>query len=194
MQKIAQFIGQKLVDMGYRGIFGIDFLVDDSGEVFVLEVNPRITGATPLLTALYSAESYVPFYLLHILEIMKQSYQIDSGSVSFDAYDAAHSGSLMILHSQRTTRVEVVETLQTGIYSADLDLVSSSVVFDDMQDGQYLIQSIAPVGVKASPAARLLTIYYKGSVLDEDGKISKKVRGDIELMYDRIKLVETTEE
>lgn len=194
MQKIAQFIGQKLIDMGYRGIFGIDFLVDDSGEVFVLEVNPRITGATPLLTALYSAESYVPFYLLHILEIMKQSYQIDSGSVSFDAYDTAHSGSLMILHSQRTTRVEVVETLQTGIYSADLDLVSSSVTFDDMQDGQYLIQSIAPVGVKASPAARLLTIYYKGSVLDEDGKISKKVRGDIESMYDRIKLVETTEE
>lgn len=100
----------------------------------------------------------------------------------------------MILHSQEVVRVEVMNTMRTGIYSAELEFIKPSVSFDEVDEGQYLIQSIAPVGVKASPAARLLTIYYKGSVLDENGKISKKIQADIRTMYKNIKLVEATNE
>lgn len=194
MRAIAEEIGGKILEMGYVGIFGIDFLVDDRGEVFVLEVNPRITGATPLLTAFYSTDKDIPFYLLHILEIMNQGYEIDFDPAELGAPSGLSSGSLMILHSQEAVRVEVKTTMRTGIYSADLTYLKPSVLFDDVQDGQYLIQSIAPVGVKASPAARLLTIYYKGSVLDENGKISKKIQADIRTMYKNIKLVEATNE
>ncbi len=194
MRAIAKLIGEKIVSMGYRGIFGIDFLIDDMGEVFVLEVNPRITGATPLLTAFYSSGALVPFYLLHILEIMKQDYEIEHDAVTVESYAEIGAGSLMILHSQETTRVEVVKTLRTGIYSSDLDFIKPSVSFDEMNEGEYLIQSIAPAGVKASPAARLLTVYYKGSVFDENGKIDKKVQGDIASMYAKITLIETAKE
>lgn len=194
MRTIAKLIGEKIVSMGYRGIFGIDFLVNDKGEVFVLEVNPRITGATPLLTAFYSSNTFVPFYLLHILEIMKQDYEIEHNGATDDPYANIGAGSLMILHSQETTRVEVINTLRTGIYSSNLDFIKPSVAFDEMNEGEYLIQSIAPAGVKASPAARLLTIYYKGSVFDENGKIDKKVQGDIASMYAKITLIETAKE
>lgn len=194
MRSTAARIGEKIVTMGYRGIFGVDFLVDDNGEIFVLEVNPRITGATPLLTAMYSSESFVPFYLLHILEIMKQEYRIEQSETDRNEYENLPAGSLMVLHSQEAVRVEVLDTLRTGIYSSELEFIKPTVAFDDMKDGEYLIQSIAPVGVKASPAARLLTIYYKGSVLDKEGKIREKVRNDIESIYTKIKLKEVTEE
>lgn len=194
MRSTATLIGKKIMDMGYKGIFGVDFLIDDKGDVFVLEVNPRITGATPLLTAMYSSESFVPFYLLHILEIMKQDYQIEQADTAHDMYENTHSGSLMILHSQEAVRVEVLRTLRTGIYSSELEFIKPSVAFDDMKDGEYLLQSIAPAGVKASPAARLLTIYYKGSILDKEGKIREKIRNDIESIYAKIKLKEVTNE
>ena len=194
MRQIAALIGEKIVDMGYKGIFGIDFLVDDKDEVFVLEVNPRVTGATPLLTAMYSSDAYIPFNLLHILEIMKQDYKIELDNTESNAYEKAPAASLMILHSQLTVRAEIVETLKTGIYSKDLEFIAPSVTFDDMEEGQYLIQSIAPSGAKISPAGRLLTIFYKGSVLDKDGKISEAIQRDIESMYKRIKLIEATEE
>ena len=194
IRSTAQQIGEKIVAMGYTGIFGIDFLIDENGEVFVLEVNPRITGATPLLTAFYSSDQFVPFYLLHILEIMNQDYEIEQIDGLTDAYSEIHPSSLMILHSQEATRVEVVKTVRTGIYSSNLEFIAPSVVFDDMKEGEYLIQSIAPAGVKVSPAARLLSIYYKGSVLDENGKISKKVQADIDTLYKNITVIEATKE
>src|SRR5256886_5243806 len=69
IKQYALGIGQRLQELGYRGIFGLDCLVDPSGRVYVLEINPRLTGLTPLLTMLYRENQDIPFYLLHILEL-----------------------------------------------------------------------------------------------------------------------------
>ena len=39
-------MGKWLAQEGYRGIYGCDFLVDDNGKVFFLEVNARKQGTT----------------------------------------------------------------------------------------------------------------------------------------------------
>jgi len=42
-------MGEQLRQEGYWGCFGLDFLLDqDSGTLYLGEMNPRITGATPL--------------------------------------------------------------------------------------------------------------------------------------------------
>ncbi len=64
----SQYVGTKIQDIlisqskkiieyitkiGYNGFWGIDFIVDTSGEVYATEVNARFTGATyPAITAL----------------------------------------------------------------------------------------------------------------------------------------------
>ena len=40
--KVGKLIGQK----GYRGIFGCDYLIDNDGKVFFLEINARKQGTT----------------------------------------------------------------------------------------------------------------------------------------------------
>ena len=130
----------------------------------------------------------------HKICILSMIHEIEQIDGLTDAYSEMHPSSLMILHSQEATRVEVVKTVRTGIYSSNLEFIAPSVVFDDMKEGEYLIQSIAPAGVKVSPAARLLSIYYKGSVLDENGKISKKVQADIDTLYKNITVIEATKE
>ena len=40
-----------LNSQGYHGLVGIDILRDDSGECFLVDVNPRLTGITPFLMA-----------------------------------------------------------------------------------------------------------------------------------------------
>lgn len=48
-KKIIEYITK----IGYNGFWGIDFIVDTSGEVYATEVNARFTGATyPAITAL----------------------------------------------------------------------------------------------------------------------------------------------
>lgn len=70
--------GRRLAATGYRGVFGIDFLLDeDSGELFLGELNPRITGLTPLTTQVAGDLDSVPLLLLHILEWFDVDYRVD---------------------------------------------------------------------------------------------------------------------
>lgn len=48
--ELSNTIGSKLSNIGYRGVCGIDFLVDDK-NVFMLEINPRYQGSSFLVDA-----------------------------------------------------------------------------------------------------------------------------------------------
>ena len=56
----------------------MDFLVDtDTGEVYLGEINPRISGASPLTNLLTSTYGGVPLFLFHLLEFMDVEWEID---------------------------------------------------------------------------------------------------------------------
>ena len=46
LKEITRIVGSYMGSMGYKGIFGCDFIVDDRGEVFFIEVNARKQGTT----------------------------------------------------------------------------------------------------------------------------------------------------
>ncbi len=51
-------VGRMLGEKGYRGIFGCDYLIDNNGEVFFLEINARKQGTT--LEFCYTLEQTLP--------------------------------------------------------------------------------------------------------------------------------------
>lgn len=46
LKDITRNIGSRMGKEGYRGVFGCDFIVDDNGEVFFIEINARKQGTT----------------------------------------------------------------------------------------------------------------------------------------------------
>lgn len=42
----TRVVGKKMAQLGYRGIFGCDYIVTDKDEVFFIETNPRKQGTT----------------------------------------------------------------------------------------------------------------------------------------------------
>jgi hypothetical protein len=42
----TRIVGKKMAELGYRGIFGCDFIVTDKDEIFFIETNPRKQGTT----------------------------------------------------------------------------------------------------------------------------------------------------
>jgi hypothetical protein len=46
LREHTRTVGRKLGTLGFRGIFGCDFVVDDSGDIYFIEVNPRKQGTT----------------------------------------------------------------------------------------------------------------------------------------------------
>lgn len=70
--------GQKLYSEGYKGTFCIDYLIDKSnGEVYLGELNPRISGASPLTNLITQKYGGAPLLMFHLLEYMGVDYDID---------------------------------------------------------------------------------------------------------------------
>ena len=61
---------------GYRGFFEVDVLVDvDTDEVYLGELNPRISGASAITNVTAGAYADVPLFLFHLLEYMGVEFE-----------------------------------------------------------------------------------------------------------------------
>src|SRR5206468_2865990 len=71
-------MGERLAKEGYRGYFELDFLADvDSGQIYLGELNPRVTGASSMTNVTSVAYGDMPLFLFHLLEYMDVEYRID---------------------------------------------------------------------------------------------------------------------
>ncbi len=84
-QKVRDFarrsafkIGEALRKRRYRGYFEIDFLSDlDTGDVYLGEINPRITGASSMTNLATFAHADAPLFLFHLLEYSGIPFDLD---------------------------------------------------------------------------------------------------------------------
>src|SRR5690606_12039636 len=114
VREIIKTASEVLRQDGYRGIFGMDFLVDRDEKVYVIEINARTTGILPLLN---EKPSDLPLYLLHILEVAGESYQITTdiplplaGSTS----ESEGPASFMPIFNIHDSDAYLDETITTG--------------------------------------------------------------------------------
>jgi hypothetical protein len=78
VQRMARRLGDRLYKEGYKGAFCMDFLIDtDSGEVYLGEINPRVSGASPLTNLITSTYGGCPMFLFHLLEFMDVDWELD---------------------------------------------------------------------------------------------------------------------
>lgn len=90
VRKMARQLGDQLYKEGYKGAFCMDFLIDiDSRKVYLGEINPRISGASPLTNLLTSTYGGCPIFLFHMLEFMNVDWDIDLEKVQkrWDEFD-----------------------------------------------------------------------------------------------------------
>jgi hypothetical protein len=65
-------VGNAMAAEGYRGVFGLDFLVENGGRaIWALECNPRYTGAFPTLTLLQWAHGLAPLEAFHVMSWLR---------------------------------------------------------------------------------------------------------------------------
>ena len=107
IRTMARRLGDTLYANGYRGVFCLDFLVEnETGEVYLGEINPRISGASPLTNLITSKYGGVPLFLFHLLEFLDVDWEVDVKKVQkrWDAYD---DWSQLVL-KQTEDRVELI--------------------------------------------------------------------------------------
>jgi biotin carboxylase len=118
----TQRMGERLRQEGYRGYFELDFLADvDGGELYLGELNPRVTGASSMTNVTAVAYGDMPLFLFHLLEFMDVDYEINVEDLN-EAWakpSAIDEWSQFIL-KDTADKVEVItEAPQSGIWRLD---------------------------------------------------------------------------
>ena len=76
-------LGDRLAQEGYKGVFEVDVLADlDSGAVYLGELNPRLSGVTPMTNVTAHPDADTPLFLFHLLEYLDVDYTIDPEEIS----------------------------------------------------------------------------------------------------------------
>ncbi|MFG2914882.1 ATP-grasp domain-containing protein [Kitasatospora sp. NPDC048298] len=94
----ARRVGESLAALGYRGLFGADFVLAGE-EALLLELNCRMQGSTWLLGELELAEDALPSALRHVLELYGHATGGEPRT------DAAGAVQLVVRHTGGPVRV-----------------------------------------------------------------------------------------
>jgi len=82
VRAMVKALGDRLYQEGYRGCFCTDYLLDtDTGDVYLGELNPRISGASPLTHLTTSKYGGAPLAMFHLLEFMDVDYRFSLNAV-----------------------------------------------------------------------------------------------------------------
>jgi hypothetical protein len=120
--QLVRRLGDRLAKEGYRGFFEVDVLVDtDTGEVYLGELNPRISGASSITNVTAGAYADVPLFLFHILEYMNVDFDLDVDEINerWEELASADVWSQMVMKETDDIVQLLTATPQTGQYSLD---------------------------------------------------------------------------
>jgi len=175
-------MGERLRAEGYRGYFELDFLVDeDSGELYLGELNPRVTGASSMTNVTAVAYGDMPLFLFHLLEFMDVDYEIDVAALN-ERWAHPHSidsWSQFILKQTDDTVEMLTKAPTSGIWNMRSD---GSIEFERRDTDWHTISDhnhafylrIADKGQYRYPGADLGILVTRGNLMDEQGELTDR--------------------
>src|SRR3989344_75245 len=170
----VQKVGVYFQKFGYKGIFGIDFIMDEKTQkLYVTECNPRLLGSFPTITMLQVMNNEPPILAFHLLEYLGINYNIDFVSVN-EKMRAEKFGSQMFVHNLTLKWAHSGAFVKPGFYkmSPKLEFLRDGYAMKHLKnkDEFLLTDGVLQKGAHYSPNRRLCRIITLRGVLSEDKK------------------------
>jgi biotin carboxylase len=180
----TELFGDQLRKEGYKGYFELDFLIDqDNGEIYLGELNPRVTGASSITNHAVFALADAPLFIFHIMEYMDVAYDLNvkalnerwSNQENVDGWS-----QLIVKHTEDT--IEYVEVApQSGIYTM---YQNGHIEFDRMDTHRRAVESeseafflhISKVGDYLYEGADIGILVSRGRMMTDDFQLNERAK------------------
>lgn len=133
--------GEQLRKEGYRGYFELDFLIEEkTGDIYLGELNPRITGVSSMTNHAAFAHADAPLFLFHLLEFSGVPFELDVNELNNRWADQANIDSwcqMVVKHTDDTVDI-VTHAPETGIYKMQDD---GTLVYDRFDYHRRAVES-----------------------------------------------------
>lgn len=123
VQRKTQAMGDALYQRGYRGYFELDYLIDlDSGEVYLGELNARITGISAMTNMSDFSADNIPLFLFHLLEYAPDvdlKLGVDAINQAILANGAAGTAAQVVLKYTDEPLKIITQAPVSGVYTLE---------------------------------------------------------------------------
>src|SRR5215207_9399643 len=179
---LTQKLGDRLAGEGYRGFVEIDYLADvDTGELYLGEINPRISGVTSMTNVTAGAYADVPLFLFHLLEFLDVDYEIDVDDINRRWAQAASVDvwSQLVLKDTGDEVQQLTGAPRTGIWRMTqpgaLEFARWGNDWHSLQDESeaFYLRVLAP-GDYRYPGADLGVLVARSRMQDEDNELTPR--------------------
>ncbi|MFQ5952821.1 MAG: hypothetical protein ACE5JK_05390, partial [Candidatus Omnitrophota bacterium] len=196
-------IGSWMARSGFRGIFGMDFVVKKD-TVYPVEINPRFQNSTGLYTSLekFQDRRHGTLFLLHIAEFLQKDDKVMRKYVRdfpFDELMRPLKGSQVILHN-RLERNIVTGDLKPGVYRKEgrkfvLRKESASIADCHGRDDVLVTCAVPRRYSVIEPNAPICKIQLLREALEPERKrmLSPDVRSIVSRVYTKLGLKSESE-
>ncbi len=180
-------LGDRLAKEGYQGFLEIDVLVDlATDDVYLGELNPRISGASSMTNVTAGAYADVPLFLFHLLEFMDVEYTVDVEEINerWRQLAAVDVWAQLIMKEPNDSVERILEAPRTGTWHLDEDggLTYAGVSQDwhdvTHEDEAFFLRVYAP-GDFRFKGADLGILVTKGRMQTDEG-LTKRSRSYID--------------
>ncbi len=177
---LVRRLGARIGQEGYRGFFEVDVLVDvNDDEVYLGELNPRISGASAITNVTAGAYADVPLFLFHLLDYLDVEIDIDADEINerWQRISGADEWSHMIVKETAPGAQAITNAPATGQYTltdtGDLVFRRAALDWHQLQnEGEAFFLRVYGAGDYRWKGADLGVIVTKGRVQHEvDGQM-----------------------
>ncbi len=185
-RRYTQQMGDRLRQEGYRGYFELDFLVDAvSGELYLGELNPRVTGASSMTNVTAVAYGDMPLFLFHLLEFMDVEYEIDVDELNaaWAQPSAIDEWSQFILKDTADLVELITDAPRSGIWKLDPEAHGGIAFLREETDWHTVAHEdeafylrIAQTGGYRYPGADIGILVTRGRLQTDDHELTDRAR------------------
>ena len=177
----AARFGDELLTHGYRGYFDLDFLIDQDGEVYLGELNPRLTAASPITSRV--VRDGVPLFLFHLLEYSGADFDLDVSALNARWGDSSSIESWSEIVVARTSDESgvVTEAPPSGVWRLDKEGGVSYGRFDHLgaslePEGEAFFLRVIGPGDLCYPGVGLGILMTRGRVTTDGSALNDSAR------------------
>ncbi|MCW5978522.1 MAG: hypothetical protein KIT09_10615 [Bryobacteraceae bacterium] len=184
-------IGAWMASRGYRGLFGLDFVVDEStGAPCAVDLNPRWQGSTALEAQAARRQNRIP---LAAVEVAFQLGLLNEAEVlrMSDSFFEPLQGAQVFPRSPASRRTRAGRALSTGIYSSDMRYLRPGLRLHELcSPGELLITGGVPrLGRPMHAGSKLLRLSGLGPAIDpHSGRLLPPLADTVSRLYNQLAL------
>jgi biotin carboxylase len=187
LERMVKKFGERLYKEGYKGTFCIDYLIDKKdGRMYLGELNPRISGASPITNLLTQKYGGVPLLMFHLLEHMDIDYDIDIKDIQKRWRDFDTWSHVIFKHTGDEVRM-LKQVPRSGIWKTtsnnDVELIRRTADWSNVSgmDEAFFLRILGP-GEYIYKGADMGVLLVRGHMQTKADKLTPRAKNWVNAM------------